>query len=144
MFRHTVTAHIVRQSPWTDSDTRAANNTLEKHSKRCPVPILLQNCRLHILFLSEQNKCGILWLGFDFIYLFIDWVMKDSWIMFRRENSHHLKCMDGRCSDLTCSQSGKQTGKVIEIHCFCMRVICYQIRSRMPIPTRTRLFQTLN
>lgn len=90
---------------------------------------------------AQEMLYSLAW--FLFYYLFNDGVMKDSWIMFSREHSHHLKCMDGHCGGLTRSQSGKQTGKVIEIHCFCMCVICYQIRSCMPILTRTGLFPNL-
>lgn len=60
--------------------------------------------------------------------------------MSSREHSHHVKCMDGRHGGLTRSQSGK----VIEIHCFCMRVICYQIRSHTPVLTRAEFFQADN
>lgn len=131
-------SHLERTKTRVHQITHASQKTI----KVTPgVPVLLLYWVLHILFLSEETLFFGLVL---FYYLFNDGVMKDQWIMFSRENPHHLTCMDGRCGGLTRSQSGKQTGKVIEIHCFCMRVICNQIRSCMPILTQAGIFQNSN
>lgn len=122
---------------WTKTRVHQITHESQKPFKVTPgVPMF------YTFSFCQKKRCSLAW--FLFYYLFNDWVMKDQWIMFSREHPHHSTCMDGRCGGLTRSQSGKQTEKVIEIHCFCMHVICNQIRSCMPILTQAGIFQNSN